>query len=207
MRVPGALLAQLPGHLVAAGMIPNLLDLLFRQGVEGAGTVLEHRDGVEADDRAPLLVGSRKAVLLQRLVHQRSIETEDDVETVVDPHFVTVDILHQATVAGELHQALIAGNQLALAAKRDEVRFAHQADFEAELAGLDDRREDAARIDIGEFRIQPKGGQRHPNDAIRAEMPGQRPGDFALELFEHRRKRDRVGRRSLTGLLEIAQGL
>jgi hypothetical protein len=87
------------------------------------------------------------------------------------------------------------------------VRFAHQADFQAELAGLDDRREDAARIDIGEFRIQAKGGQRHPNDAVRAEMPGQRAGDFALELFEHRWKRHHVGRRSLTGLLDVAQGL
>jgi hypothetical protein len=88
------------------------------------------------------------------------------------------------------------------------VRFAHQADFEAELAGLDDRREDAARIDIGEFRIQAKGGQRDPR-TMRSGLRcrGKRAGDFALELFEHRRKRDRVGRRSLTGLLQIAQGL
>jgi hypothetical protein len=36
MRVPGALLAVLLGHLVAAGVIPHLLDLFLRQGVEGA---------------------------------------------------------------------------------------------------------------------------------------------------------------------------
>ena len=39
------------------------------------------------------------------------------------------------------------------------------------------------------------------------QMLGQRAGDFALELFEHRWKRHRAGRISLTGALDVTQGL
>jgi hypothetical protein len=104
----------------------------------------------------------------------------------------------------QLHEPLIARDQLALIAEWHQVRFAHQADFEPELAGLDHRRKDASGIGLGQFRIHAERGQCNAHHAIRTQVLGQCAGNFAFELLQHGRERHHVGLHALAGLLDVA---
>jgi hypothetical protein len=137
-------------------------------------------------------------------VHQGPVKAQNDVELVVDTNFVTVDVLHDPAVAGQLHEPLITGDQLALVAERHEVRLTHQSHFEPELAGLDHRRKDTAGIGLSQFRVHAESGQRDAHHAIRTQMLGQCAGNFALELLQHGRELHHVGLATLAGLLDVA---
>ena len=99
---------------------------------------------------------------------------------------------------GQLHESLMAGDQLAPIAERNEVGFAHQADFEPELAGLDHRRKDAAGIGLGPVSGSCGTSVRcAPCD--RTQVLGQCAGNFAFELLQRSRERHHVGLHALGG--------
>ena len=128
-------------------------------------------------------------------------------EIVIHPDFVGIDVLNQPGLSSELHQARVAGDQLALVAKRHQMRFPHETDFQPHLRRLDNRGEYAAGITLSKLGCHSECSKCNARHAVRIDVLWQGTGNFTLELFQHGRETFRllsIGGRSA---IDVFQGL
>ena len=79
-----------------------------------------------------------------------------------------------------------------LEAKRHQMRFAHETDFQSHLRRLDDRGKYAAGITFAKLGCHSECSKCNARHAVRIDVLGQGTGNFTLELLQHGRETFRL---------------